>query len=375
MKRVVLATGGTGGHIFPALAVAEALKTSFPGIEIVFIGSNKGPEAGIVSKSGFAFLGLPAHGVLGSGWLKKGGTLFWMLRSLAKCRRFYKSFAPDLVMGFGSYAGFVPVRLAAWQKKPTVIHEQNRTPGVSNRLLGKRVDRILLSFPDDSGWFEKAKVVVTGNPVRAGLAGTTNGQQKWYGNNRTGKHVLVLGGSQGARSLNQAIVNALPVFKAQGVKLKHQTGRTEYEKIRQEYQAQEMDPEQVCDFIEDMASSYVWSDLVVSRAGASTIAELLAVGRPSVLIPFPYATGGHQLLNAKELQKWGAAMVVEQRYLQEIDLGVVITNLLAVPEKLSKMGQAAGSKGRPGAAQTIVEELGRLVGDSEQHGRYPSSMS
>lgn len=362
MKRMVIATGGTGGHIFPALAVAEALKAAYPGIELVFIGGAAGPEAEIVPKAGFSFLGLPAKGVLGKGIVKNMGTLYWMLKSLIKCRRFYKSFAPELVMGFGGYASFVPLRLAARQKRTTAIHEQNRNPGMSNRLLAKRVDRIFLSFPDDGTCFDPARVVVTGNPVRSDLVGSGKRQQKYYGNNRNGKNVLILGGSQGARAVNEAVVKALPVLKSQGVSLKHQTGREELEKVRREYQAQGLDPGQACAFVEDMPAAYAWADLVVSRAGASTVAELMVVGRPSILIPFPYATGGHQLQNAREMEKDGAAMVLEQSYLQEIDLGRMVTDLLAVPERLSEMGQAAGKSGRPEAAGEIVRELERLAG-------------
>ncbi len=361
MKRMVIATGGTGGHIFPALAVAEAVKAGFPGIELVFIGGATGPEAEIVPKTGVRFLGLPAKGVLGKGLLKNMGLLFWMLQSLVRCRKFYKSFAPELVMGFGGYASFVPLRLAIRQKRTTVIHEQNRNPGMCNRLLAKRVNRIFLSFPDDGTCFDTARVVVTGNPVRGDLADVGDRRKKYYGNNQNGKNVLILGGSQGARAINEAVVKALPVLRSQGVSLKHQTGRADWEKVRQKYQALGMDPDWVCVFLEDMAAAYAWADLVVSRAGASTVAELMAVGRPSILIPFPYATGGHQLYNARELEKGGGAMVLEQSYLQEIDLGRMVVDLLAVPEKLSEMGLAAGKRGRPGAAREIVRELERLV--------------
>ncbi|MCF8038500.1 MAG: undecaprenyldiphospho-muramoylpentapeptide beta-N-acetylglucosaminyltransferase [Desulfohalobiaceae bacterium] len=360
---MVIATGGTGGHIFPALAVAQALKAGFPGIELRFVGGDSGPESEIIPRAGFPFWGLPAKGVLGKGIISNIGTLSWMLQSLVKCRRFYKYFGPELVLGFGGYASYVPLRLAVRQKRTTVIHEQNRSPGMCNRLLAKRVDRIFLSFPDDGTCFDPTRVVVTGNPVRADLAGVGDRQKKYYGNNRNGKNVLVLGGSQGARAINEAVVKALPVLKSQGVSLRHQTGRADWEKVRQAYQSQDMDPEQVCAFIEDMAAAYVWSDLVVSRAGASTVAELMAVGRPSILIPYPYATGGHQLHNARELEKWGAAMVLEQSYLQEVDFGRMVTDLLAVPEKLSEMGLAAGKRGHPEAAREIVRELERLAGD------------
>ncbi len=361
VKRVVLASGGTGGHIFPALAVAEALKRRWPKVELLFIGGDKGPEPVLAREAGLDFQGLPARGVRGRGLAKSPGTAWWLLKSLLQCRGIYQRFDPELVVGFGSYASFVPVILACLQKRITAIHEQNSGPGVSNAMLGKRVTQIFLSFPDEKQAFDRTKTIVTGNPVRTELIQVGSQAPKNYGNNQTGKNVLVLGGSQGARAVNEAIVKALPGLKRHEVRLRHQTGAGDYEKIRQDYARLGMDTGQVFEFIQDMAGAYAWSDLVVSRAGASTVAELMAVGRPSVLIPFPYATGRHQLTNARELEKQGAAMVVEQSYLDDLDLGKLIMDLLAVPDQLLDMGRAAKNMGRPEAALHIVEALERLT--------------
>lgn len=357
MKRVVIASGGTGGHIFPALAVAEALHKRSPQVELLFIGGDKGPEAELVHKAGLNFQAVPARGVLGKGILKTMGTLSWFVRSMGKCRGIFRSFDPDLVIGFGSYASFVPVFLAGLQNRITALHEQNSSPGLSNKMLGRRVKKIFLSFPDEHKNFDPKKVVMTGNPVRIDVIGVGGQAAKNYGNNQMGKNVLVLGGSQGARALNDAVVQALPVLKREKVRLWHQTGRADFEKVRGAYAEQGLDLDQVCVFIDDMAAAYAWSDLVVSRAGASTVAELMTVGRPSILVPFPYATGNHQLTNARELEKKGAAIVLEQSYLQDVDLGQVITDLLATPDQLLDMGRAAKEMGRPEAAETIVSEL------------------
>ncbi|MCF8109102.1 MAG: undecaprenyldiphospho-muramoylpentapeptide beta-N-acetylglucosaminyltransferase [Desulfohalobiaceae bacterium] len=360
MKRVVIASGGTGGHIFPALAVAEAMKRHFPQVQLLFIGGDKGPEADLARESGLDFQGLPARGVLGKGLGKSPGTVWWLVKSFVQCRGLYRRFDPELVIGFGSYASFVPVFLACLQKRITAIHEQNSGPGVSNKMLGKRVAKIFLSFADEKHMFDQKKVMISGNPVRPELIDAASRAAKNYGNNQTGKNVLVLGGSQGARAINEAILKALPGLKMHDVRLRHQTGARDVEKTRQAYADAAMDPEQVCGFIQDMAEAYAWSDLVVSRAGASTVAELMTVGRPSVLIPFPYATGRHQLTNARELEKQGAAMVLDQSYLDAVDLGKVITDLLAAPDQLLDMGRAARGLGRPDAASCIVEELERL---------------
>jgi UDP-N-acetylglucosamine--N-acetylmuramyl-(pentapeptide) pyrophosphoryl-undecaprenol N-acetylglucosamine transferase len=280
---------------------------------------------------------------------------------LLKCARIMKSFAPQAVVGFGGYAGFLPVLWASWKRIPCAVHEQNKQPGVTNKILGKRTDRVLLTYPDQEGLFDPGKVCLTGNPVRRSLLGLRD-MQKHYLHN-TGGHLLILGGSQGARAINDQIIKALPFFQSMGLQLMHITGQADLERVRQAYTEQGSDPSQAIAFQEDMAQAYAWADLVICRAGASTLAELTVVGRPSVLIPFPYATHGHQLENARYLENAGAAIVLEQSYLEDISLGSVVSDLMLLPKKLQQMGQAAKALGRPGAGARIVEEIqGMLPG-------------
>ncbi len=358
MDRVVISTGGTGGHIFPALAVAESIRELYPQAELLFLGSEQGPEGRLAQEANIPFLGLPARGVLGRG-LRSLGTVWWLVRSLALCWRTYARFQPQVVIGFGSYASFVPVLLAVWKRIPTAIHEQNAYPGVTNRVLGKRVQRIFLSFPDTQGCFDPRRIQVTGNPVRTSLVSLPN-KEKAY-THQNGNRVLVLGGSQGAQAINQAIVQALPQLLSRGVHILHQAGEKHYPDLCRDYEAYDGQQVRVVPFIQDMAAAYAWSDLVVSRAGASTVAELTVVGRPSVLIPFPYAVHQHQLYNAKLLKEAGAALVVEQSYLSEVDLADMILNLLDLPEKLLAMGRAARQLGQPAATQIIVQEVAGLA--------------
>lgn len=358
MDRMVVSTGGTGGHIFPALAVAEGIRELYPQAELLFLGSEQGPEGRLAQEANIPFLGLPARGVLGRG-LRSLGTAWWLVRSFARCWRTYTRFQPQVVIGFGSYASFVPVLVAAWKRIPTAIHEQNAYPGVTNRVLGKRVQRIFLSFADTQGCFDPQKVQVTGNPVRTSLVSLPN-KDKAY-THQTGSRVLVLGGSQGAQAVNQAIVRALPQLWSRGVHILHQAGEKHYADLYPHYEAYAGQQVRVVPFIQDMAAAYAWSDLVVSRAGASTVAELTVVGRPSVLIPFPYAVHQHQLYNAKLLEEAGAALVVEQSYLSEVDLADIILNLLDLPEKLQAMGRAARQLGQPAATQVIVQEVAGLA--------------
>ncbi len=360
MDRVVLSTGGTGGHIFPALAVAESIRESFPRAELLFLGSEHGPEGRLAREAGIAFVGLPARGILGRG-LRSLGSIWWMVRSMTRCWRTYARFQPHIVVGFGSYASFVPVLLAAWKRIPTAVHEQNAYPGVTNRVLSKRVQRIFLTFPDDQGWFDPKRVRVTGNPVRTTLIDLPD-KDKTY-THQSGHNVLVLGGSQGAQAVNEAMVQAGPRLASEGVHILHQAGERHFQEVCRQYERYSSSRVQVVPFISDMAQAYAWSDLVVSRAGASTVAELTVIGRPSVLIPFPFAAHQHQLQNAKLLEKAGAALVVEQSYLPEVDLGDMILNLLALPEKLMAMGRAARELGQPAATRTIVQELEELAAE------------
>ncbi|MFW5818797.1 MAG: undecaprenyldiphospho-muramoylpentapeptide beta-N-acetylglucosaminyltransferase [Desulfovermiculus sp.] len=365
MDRIVLCTGGTGGHIFPALAVAERIQESFPHAELLFLGGDQGPEGRLALEAGLPFVGLPARGVLGRG-LRSLGSAWWMLRSFTRCWRTYSRFRPQIVVGFGSYASFVPVLVANWKRIPAAVHEQNAYPGVTNRVLSKRVQRIFLSFPDDQEWFDPQRTILTGNPVRTGLIHLRD-KEKVY-THKIGHRVLVLGGSQGAQAINQAMVKALPQLLSRGVQVLHQAGEKHYSELSEHYQEYDPCQARMVPFIQDMAEAYAWSDLVVSRAGASTVAELTVIGRPSVLIPFPYAVHQHQLHNAKLLEKAGAALVIEQSYLPEVNLADIILDLLALPEKLVSMGRAARRLGQPAATSSIVQELEKMAANKGKTG-------
>jgi UDP-N-acetylglucosamine--N-acetylmuramyl-(pentapeptide) pyrophosphoryl-undecaprenol N-acetylglucosamine transferase len=352
LKKVLITTGGTGGHIFPALAVAQTIGEMFPDCEIVFAGGEYGPEKEMVSRAGINFRSFPARGVLGRGF-RSLGSFYWMSKSLVLSLIFLRSFKPEVVIGFGGYAGFMPVLAARWLKIPTAVHEQNSSPGVTNKILGKKADKVLLSFPDEKKIFPPEKVVETGNPVRKELI-----QKVRHSTAMTGqaKRLLVIGGSQGARAVNDYILKSLHELKAMDVEIWHQTGKADYERVSRFYE-KEYPGARVEAFIEDMAEAYGFAALVVCRAGASTLAELCVMGKPSILVPFPYATHDHQMTNARYLEKQGAAMVLAQNYLEEINLARIILDLLEMPEKLSSMSRAALSMGKPHAAKKIVEEL------------------
>ncbi len=363
MRRVVLTTGGTGGHIFPALAVAQQLKESFPQVEILFIGSDYGPEKDLVNQVGIAFKGLAVRGFIGRGFkaLEAGAS---MVRALFAARAIIKDFMPDVVIGFGGYAAFAPLIAAKLCHIPTALHEQNAVVGVSNKILGKLVDKVFLSMPllteghkgDALQGFAKEKTVLTGNPVRAELVAI--GQQE---HEFSGKNLLVLGGSQGARALNNLLIEHVVALQAKGIQVRHQTGSKEFESVHAAYVAQGADTQGLSAFVQDMASAYATADLVLCRAGASTVAELAVAGRGAVFVPYPHATHDHQSMNARVLSDFGGAKTFAEKDMQAQGIMDVVVDLLQNPAQLKQMAQAAKVQGRPQAAAHIVNHLQQLL--------------
>jgi UDP-N-acetylglucosamine--N-acetylmuramyl-(pentapeptide) pyrophosphoryl-undecaprenol N-acetylglucosamine transferase len=364
LARLVLTTGGTGGHIFPALAVAEEARKRWPGLDILFIGGSFGPEGRLAQAAGLSFAGLPVRGVLGRG-LKSLAALWSLARGVVTARGLLARFKPQVVAGFGGYAGFCPVLAAKILGLPTAIHEQNSVPGLTNRILAKGADLVMVSFDDERGSFPPGKVVRTGNPVRAAIRSLRDIAPAPLAGRAP--RLLVLGGSQGAMAVNTAVITALSEFKAAGLAIRHQTGQADLERVRTAYRAAGLPDAQVTPFIDEMAVAYGWADLVVGRAGATTIAEITAAGKPSVLIPFPHATHDHQTVNADFLARRRAALMLTETSVNELGLARVVLDLLADPARLAEMGAAAGELGRPEAAEQVVDHLARLA--ERRHGR------
>jgi len=361
MIRIVLTTGGTGGHIFPALSVAEAIKTLEPTAEVVFVGGG-GPEGALATKAGIPFVGLPAKGIFGRG-LRGLAAPLWMGKAFGQALRLLKRARPQVVVGFGGYAGFMPVAAARVLGIATAIHEQNSIPGMTNRLLGRFVDKIFVTYPDRDHAFPLEKTSRLGNPIRGNIAAASKPPVA----NR--RHLLILGGSQGARAVNDAVLAVLPRLLDADIKVRLQAGRADFDRVGAKVAAIlggrlrcGNEPEFVLEnFIEDMAEAYAWADLVLARSGATTLAELTAAGRPAVLIPFPYATHNHQALNAAFLADAGAAVVISQADLPRYDLAEVITGLFNDAGRLAAMGAASAEEAKPQAAQAIAEAVLELA--------------
>ncbi|MFO7812454.1 MAG: undecaprenyldiphospho-muramoylpentapeptide beta-N-acetylglucosaminyltransferase [Pelovirga sp.] len=354
--RVLLAGGGTGGHLFPAVALGQLLLKEVAGAQILFVGTKRGIEYRLLPQLKLPLELVDMVGVVGRGWRGKLELIPKLTRSLIQAQGILRRFKPDLVVGFGGYAS-VPVLLAAKiLHVPYLIHEQNAVPGVSNKLLAKGAARICVSYPDTLKCFPRSKTKLTGNPLRQGFDQTPEklpvpGQ------------VLVFGGSRGARAINEALVACLPELLRwpQPPQILHQTGEDDFAMVQAAYAAAGYPAATVVPFIDDMAGAYANSALVICRAGATTLAELTVCGRPAILIPFPHATGDHQNANARALEHAGAAVVLQQRDLTALRLATELRILLADRDELQLMAMRGRSLARPDAAAKILAECRNLV--------------
>jgi UDP-N-acetylglucosamine--N-acetylmuramyl-(pentapeptide) pyrophosphoryl-undecaprenol N-acetylglucosamine transferase len=351
--KIVIAGGGTGGHLFPGVAIAEEFRRRSTENEVLFIGTNRGLEARVLPQIGFPLATLEVEGVKGRGLIRSLAALAKVPRSLLQSRRIIRDFGPGIVIGVGGYASGPAVLAAHFMGLPTVIAEQNAIPGETNRILGKFADRIFVSFPETASWFRKDRVRVTGNPIRAAIAGTSRRERK-PGDAMT---LLVFGGSQGAHRINVAVLEAMPhLGDLKGrIRMIHQTGKDDLENVTQGYRDYAVEAK-VLPFITDMAAAYAESDLLICRAGATSIAEITASGKAAIFIPFPFAVNDHQTKNAELLVNRGAAAMIPEKDLTGESLSGIIRRLAQDPGKIEEMERMAASLGNARAAADIVDE-------------------
>ncbi|MBI4496027.1 MAG: undecaprenyldiphospho-muramoylpentapeptide beta-N-acetylglucosaminyltransferase [Deltaproteobacteria bacterium] len=357
--RILIAGGGTGGHVFPALALAEAFRAKAPDHEILFVGGGKGLEASLVPRAGYALRTIEVASLKGKSLAGKIRGLLGLPRSILQSRKLIRSFRPDLVLGMGGYASG-PVVLTAWAMNcRTAVHEQNAFPGLSNRILARFVDRIFLSFEASAPHFPPGRTVLTGNPVRRKLQPKDGGIRA---PGEGGFTLFVFGGSQGAHRLNQAMMEALPGWGEMKERLRiiHQTGPSDLEAVRRAYRREGFRAE-VHPFIDRMEEAYGAADLVLCRAGATTLFELMAMGKPALLVPYPFAANDHQRRNALAMVEAGAALLLENGALTGERLSRTVNALSADPERLREMGRRAAALAQPRAAERIVEMCCRMV--------------
>ncbi|MDI6741439.1 MAG: undecaprenyldiphospho-muramoylpentapeptide beta-N-acetylglucosaminyltransferase [Smithella sp.] len=357
--RVVIAGGGTGGHLFPGIALAEEFIKRDGTTEIIFIGTKKGIESRLLKKIGYELRTIDIEGVKGRGMkaLLKG--IYQIPVSLWQSRRILKQFRPDLVFGVGGYASGPAVLAAYCMNLPTAVAEQNAIPGVTNKILGKFADRIFVTYAQTRTFFPPEKVVFSGNPVRASLSAGTGEKNK----DKKEWCLLIFGGSQGAEAINKSVMDMLPQLQSlkDKIKILHQTGLRQLEDVRKAYEESDIRAV-VKDFIVDMAQAYAEADLIICRAGATSLAEITAAGKASVLIPFPWAANDHQLKNAQALEQEGAAKVIREKDLSGVKLFEVVKNLLTDEQQLRAMERNALKMSKPDAAGTIVDDCLKLLG-------------
>lgn len=312
-KKIIISGGGTGGHIYPAVAIANELREQDPEIEILFVGAEGKMEMEKVPREGYKIVGLPIAGINRSNLLANVNFPFKVINSLRIARKVIKNFAPDAVVGVGGYASGPTLIAAGWMGIPTLIQEQNSYAGVTNKLLAKRAKKICVAYPNMEKFFPAKKILITGNPVRKDISESKISKEiasEKFGLSPEKTTVLIIGGSQGARSINEAILKDVHKIIAADVQLIWQTGKGFLEKAQNATADIPQGKLHVADFIYNMPAAYAAANLVASRAGALSVSELSLVGKPTILVPFPHAAEDHQTQNAMSLVNADAAKLV-----------------------------------------------------------------
>lgn len=357
--RVVIAGGGTGGHLFPGIAIAEEILARGNTHRIIFIGTKKGIEHRILRQLGYELQEIDIEGVKGRGLKALIKVTYQIPHSMWQSRQILKRFCPDAVIGVGGYASGPAVVTARIMGIPTAIAEQNAVPGITNRILSKFANLIFVTYAETKDWFPQSKVIVSGNPIRKVFAAwrAQAQEEKQY------RQLLIFGGSQGAEAINKNVIAMMPQLQKMKDKLRvlHQTGDREVETVRRAYEQFELDA-QVTPFIVNMADAYAAADLIICRAGATSLAEITAAGKAAILIPYPWAANDHQTKNAEALASAGAAVIINEHELNGQKLFGVIDDLLANKQKLRQMEEASAKLGNIKAAAKIVDACMGLAG-------------
>ena len=357
---VVVAGGGTGGHLFPGIAVAQRFAAKIAGTRLLFVGTGRPFESAAVDRAGFAHHAVAVEGIKGRGWKKALAAAFKVPRAILDSMRLLARFRPHLIFGVGGYAS-APTVAAGWLTgKAVVLQEQNLLPGIANRILSPLAQRVYVSFPETAAHFPRRKVRVCGNPVRREVIDAA----KRAAGRRNGRlTVLILGGSQGAHGINTAVVDALAHIEHRSrLRFIHQTGEADRAGVRAAYAEAGIEAD-VRAFFHDVGRIFGEADLVFCRAGATTVAELTAIGKAVVFVPFPHATDDHQTKNAASLARRGAAEMIAESDLSGERLARKIDDFIDQPERLQALARRARQFGRPEAAGAIVDDCLQLLAE------------
>lgn len=369
--RVFIAGGGTGGHLFPGIAVAEEIRKRDASAEIIFIGTEHGIEASIIPMEGYTIKFLRTEGVAGKSVIKKFRAGIKTLLSMYDSYGLLRRLRPDALIGVGGYASFSPVLTGCLMSIPTLIMEQNSVPGLANTLLGKIADAICATYHESISFFPGNKTFVTGNPIRANiLSGNRERAYELFNLEKNKFTVFVFGGSSGARTINNAVRSSFNYITdiRDNIQFLHQTGKNDYETVRETYRKWGFKGT-VTAFVHQMPEAYAVADIVISRAGATTLAELTAVGKPAILVPYPYAAANHQESNALKLHEMGAARLILDHELNGETLAKNIRELYADEGLRTDMQRSSRALGKQDAAQRIVDILMSLIKAKKARGR------
>jgi UDP-N-acetylglucosamine--N-acetylmuramyl-(pentapeptide) pyrophosphoryl-undecaprenol N-acetylglucosamine transferase len=363
--KVIIAGGGTGGHLFPGIAIAEEFQKREQKNIVLFIGTDRGLEKNVLREMGFPLRTLDVEGIKGKGFVERGRALLKIPRSLLRSFKIIREFRPDIVIGVGGYASGPAVITAHFMGVKTAVAEQNVLPGITNRVLGRFVDKVFLTFSETRKWFPEKKALVTGNPIRAAFFSRITAQEgeRDVEKERVGNFtILVFGGSQGAHAINVALIDAVEHLKdmREHLRIIHQTGYNDLEEASKIYQVKGIKAD-VFPFIMDMASAFRKADLLICRAGATTVAEITAMGKAAILIPFPFAAGDHQTKNAEVLLKTGAAEMIPEKEVEGKRLAEVIRRFYRQPEMIREMEIKSAGLGNVRAAANIVDACMAMV--------------
>lgn len=358
--KLLIAGGGTGGHLFPGIAVAEEFLSRDPANEVLFVGTERGVESKVLPRLGYRLELISASGVRGKGASGLFSGLGRFLYSYSQSRQILKGFVPDLVLGVGGYASAPVLMAARGMLIPRFVHEQNAYPGLANKLLSRFAAEAYISLEESARFFPREKTFLTGNPLRRQILAIVAAANPPFDKEGGGGgfHLLVFGGSLGAHSINMAMAAAAPLLARLGSSLSitHQTGEKDRDEVAAAYGAAGITAE-VIPFIDDMAAAYRAADLVICRSGATTIAEVTACGKPCLFIPYPHAVDDHQRRNAESLLKRGACEMLLERELSPESLAGTIGELISDRERLAQIGANARSLGRLDAGRVIVDRM------------------
>jgi UDP-N-acetylglucosamine--N-acetylmuramyl-(pentapeptide) pyrophosphoryl-undecaprenol N-acetylglucosamine transferase len=369
MKKILISGGGTGGHIFPAIAIANRIKKEMPDVDILFIGAQNKMEMKRVPEAGYPIVGLDVYGI-SRDWSLRGifrnlKLPFVLWKTMRKAKKTIKNFKPDLAIGVGGFASGPALRSAMSLGVPALIQEQNSFPGVTNKLLAKKVNKICVAYQGLEKYFPKEKIVITGNPIREELlhiAFKSDVAYQAFQLQRDKKTILIVGGSLGAQAINECIVRHIAEFDAHQVQLIWQTGELYYKNHQEQLAALQSSSVKIMPFIRNMNDAYSVADIIVSRAGALAIAELSVVGAPTILVPFPFAAEDHQTKNAQALSSKNAAILIPNHQIED-KLMSQLWKLEQDETLCNTLKKEIKTFARPDAITLIYTEITKILND------------